>query len=53
MTKNSDQPDMKRREFFGKTVLAAGAATVAPGVLLAVAGSGEQQGASSDTAGVC
>ncbi|MES9898163.1 MAG: sulfate reduction electron transfer complex DsrMKJOP subunit DsrO [Sedimenticola sp.] len=49
MTKNSDQPDMKRREFFGKTVLAAGAATVAPGVLLAVAGSGEQQGASSDT----
>ena len=36
MTKQSDQPDMKRREFIGKTVMAAGAVTVAPGVLLAV-----------------
>lgn len=36
MTKQSDQPDMKRREFIGKTVMAAGAVAVAPGVLLAV-----------------
>ncbi|MCB1759036.1 MAG: 4Fe-4S dicluster domain-containing protein [Gammaproteobacteria bacterium] len=42
-----EQPeDLKRREFIGKTVLAAGAATVAPGVLLAVANAG------SDSEGV-
>jgi tetrathionate reductase subunit B len=48
MGMKKDQPDMKRREFIGKTVLAAGAATLAPGVLLAVANAGsESKGASS------
>ena len=37
MSRENDQLDMKRREFIGKTVLAAGAATVAPGILLTVA----------------
>jgi len=47
MSKHSDQPDLKRREFIGKTVLAAGAATVAPGVLLTVAHAvSEEQGVS-------
>jgi len=39
---------MKRRDFIGKTVLAAGAATVAPGVLLTIANAGTpSKGASS------
>jgi len=41
---------MKRREFINKTVLAAGVATVAPGVLLTVAKAAKQsEGASSET----
>ncbi len=49
MTNKDDRPDMKRREFIGKTVLAAGAASVAPGVLLTVAkAGGESRGVSSD-----
>jgi len=50
MSKQSGQPDMKRREFINKTVLAAGVATVTPGVLLTVARAAKQsEGASSDT----
>lgn len=37
MSDRKQQPDMKRRDFLNKTVLAASAATVAPGVLLATA----------------
>ncbi|MCG8427222.1 MAG: 4Fe-4S dicluster domain-containing protein [Chromatiales bacterium] len=49
MSKSVDQPEMNRREFLGKTVVAATAATVAPGVLLTVANANsEQQGVSSD-----
>jgi len=41
---------MKRREFLGKTAIAAGAATVAPGVLLTVANAGNRSDAvTSDT----
>ncbi len=49
MDKQNDQPDdMKRRDFIGKTVLAAGAAVVAPGVLLTIAKAGsENEGVSS------
>ncbi|MEE9358405.1 sulfate reduction electron transfer complex DsrMKJOP subunit DsrO [Candidatus Vondammii sp. HM_W22] len=43
MTKQSDQPDMKRRGFIGKTVMAVGAVTVAPGVLLAVTKQGADE----------
>ncbi|MES9844004.1 MAG: sulfate reduction electron transfer complex DsrMKJOP subunit DsrO [Candidatus Sedimenticola sp. PURPLELP] len=49
MIKHNDQPDMKRREFLGKTALAATAATVAPGVMLTVANAGSDDGVSSDT----
>jgi molybdopterin-containing oxidoreductase family iron-sulfur binding subunit len=49
MSKSTDQPEMNRREFLGKTIVAATAATVAPGVLLSVAKAGpEQQGVTSD-----
>ncbi|MCP3867558.1 MAG: 4Fe-4S dicluster domain-containing protein [Gammaproteobacteria bacterium] len=49
MGKHNDQPDGKRRQFIGGTILAAGAATVAPGILLTVAqATGESQGVSSD-----
>ncbi|MCU7846384.1 MAG: 4Fe-4S dicluster domain-containing protein [Candidatus Thiodiazotropha sp. (ex Monitilora ramsayi)] len=50
MSKKSDQPSMDRRQFIGGTVAAAGAVTIAPGVILhAVAGSNEQtEGASSE-----
>jgi tetrathionate reductase subunit B len=37
MSDRKQQPDMKRRDFLSKSVLAASAATVAPGVLLATA----------------
>lgn len=47
MSINNDQPDLQRRDFIGKTVLAAGAATVAPGVLLTVANAGSDEGVSS------
>ena len=49
MSSRNDQPDLKRRNFIGQTVLAAGAATVAPGVLLTVAQAQpeQQEGASS------
>ncbi|OOZ37466.1 sulfate reduction electron transfer complex DsrMKJOP subunit DsrO [Solemya velesiana gill symbiont] len=49
MSKHTDQPDMKRREFLGKTAIAATAATVAPGVMLTVANAGSDEGVSSDT----
>ncbi len=50
MNKRNDQPDMNRRDFIGKTVVAAGAATIAPGILLTVAKAAQQsEGASSDT----
>ncbi|MES9936195.1 MAG: twin-arginine translocation signal domain-containing protein, partial [Sedimenticola sp.] len=49
MSKHVDQPDMKRREFLGKTAVAATAATVAPGVMLTVANAGSDEGVSSDT----
>ena len=50
MSRKPDQPeDLKRRDFIGKTVMAAGAAAVAPGILLTVAEAGsESQGASSN-----
>jgi molybdopterin-containing oxidoreductase family iron-sulfur binding subunit len=49
MSKPKDKTDMNRREFLGKTALAATAATVAPGVFLTVANAAsEQQGASAD-----
>ena len=49
MSDKDDRPDLKRREFIGKTVLAAGAASVAPGILLTVArAGGESRGVSSD-----
>ena len=49
MSNKDDRPDMKRREFIGKTVLAAGAASVVPGILLTVAkAGGENPGVSSD-----
>jgi len=49
MKQNSDQPGMDRRRFIGGTVIAAGAATLAPGVFLtAVAHSNQpSSGASS------
>jgi molybdopterin-containing oxidoreductase family iron-sulfur binding subunit len=50
MSDNNNQPDMKRREFLGKTAIAASAATVAPGVFLTVANAAsEQKGASAET----
>ncbi len=49
MAKKSEQTDMKRREFINKTLVAAGVATVAPGVLLTVAKAAKSGGASSDT----
>ena len=49
MTGKNEPNDMKRREFIGRTVLAAGAASVAPGILLTVANAkSEGEGASSD-----
>lgn len=49
MNTHNDQPDLKRREFIGKTLAAAGAASVAPGVLLTLAEAGsEDKGASSN-----
>ncbi len=48
MSNMGDQPTMDRRGFIGATVAAAGAITLAPGVILqAVAASGESEGASS------
>ncbi|WP_428605532.1 sulfate reduction electron transfer complex DsrMKJOP subunit DsrO [Sedimenticola sp.] len=47
MSNRNDQPDMQRRDFIGKTVLAAGAATIAPGVLLTVANASSTEGVSS------
>jgi tetrathionate reductase subunit B len=47
MSKHNDQPDMKRRNFLGGTVVAATAATVAPGVLLTVANADSEEGVSS------
>ncbi len=47
MSINNDQPDLQRRNFIGRTVLAAGAATVAPGVMLTVANAGSEEGVSS------
>jgi len=49
MSQHNDQPNMKRREFLGKTVLAASAATVAPGVMLTVANAGSDEGVTSET----
>lgn len=50
MSGNREQPkEIKRREFIGMTVLAAGAASVAPGILLTVAhATAEAEGASSE-----
>lgn len=48
MSNRDDQPDMNRRAFLGQTVLAAGAATVAPGVLLAVANGEADEGVTSE-----
>ena len=48
MSNRDDQPDMKRRAFLGQTALAAGAASVAPGVLLAVANGEVAEGVSSE-----
>ncbi len=50
MKQKSDQPSMKRRHFIGGAIAAAGAATVAPGVILhAVAGNEQANtGASSE-----
>jgi molybdopterin-containing oxidoreductase family iron-sulfur binding subunit len=49
MSKTGDQPTMERRKFIGGTIAAAGAVTLAPGVILhAVANSDEEsEGASS------
>ncbi len=49
MSKTGDQPTMERRKFIGGTIAAAGAVTLAPGVILhAVADSAEEsEGASS------
>jgi tetrathionate reductase subunit B len=49
MSNHCEQPDMKRREFLTRTAVAAGAATVAPGVFLSVADAGSEQGVSSNT----
>jgi molybdopterin-containing oxidoreductase family iron-sulfur binding subunit len=50
MSNRNDQPDMKRREFIGKTILAGGAITVASGVLLTLANANQAgKGASSET----
>ena len=49
MNAKCDQPDLKRREFIGKTIAAAGAATVAPGILLTVANAGSEGKGASDT----
>ncbi|HXK57384.1 MAG TPA: 4Fe-4S ferredoxin, partial [Gammaproteobacteria bacterium] len=50
MAGKKEQPqDIKRREFIGSTILAAGVATVAPGVLLTVANAtSEDEGANSE-----
>lgn len=49
MTEPSEQPNTKRREFIGKSLLAAGAALAAPQVLLIVANvRAETQGVSSE-----
>jgi len=48
MSNRDDQPDMNRRAFLGQTALAAGAATVTPGVLLAVANGDADEGVTSD-----
>lgn len=49
MSNRKQQTDMKRREFIGKTMLVASAATVAPGVLLATVKMGsESMAVSSD-----
>ncbi len=34
MSNNNDQPSMDRRQFIGGTVAAAGAITIAPGIIL-------------------
>ena len=47
MSHRDDQPDLKRRAFIGQTAAAVTAATVTPGVLLAVANGGTEAGASS------
>jgi tetrathionate reductase subunit B len=47
MSCSNDQPDMNRREFLGKSVVAATAAVVAPGVMLTVANAASEEGASS------
>ncbi len=48
MSSRDEQPDMERRRFLGKTALAAGAVSVVPGVLLAVAEGDAQQGVSGN-----
>ncbi len=49
MSNKSDQPTMERRKFIGGAVAAAGAVTIAPGVILHAVASGEQAtGASSE-----
>ena len=48
MSIKDDRPDMKRREFIGKTLVAAGAASGVPGVLLTVAKAGGENPVSSD-----
>ena len=49
MSQRDNQRDMNRREFIGKTLAAAGAATVAPGILLTIANAaGETEGVTSD-----
>ncbi len=47
MSDRKQQPGMNRREFIGKTVIAATTATVAPGVLLATAAQAEDGKAAS------
>ncbi|OQX31651.1 MAG: 4Fe-4S ferredoxin [Candidatus Sedimenticola endophacoides] len=49
MSQKNDQPNMKRREFLGKTIAAASVATIAPGVMLTVARAGSDEGASGAT----
>ncbi len=49
MSDRKDQTEMNRREFLGKTALAASAAAVAPGVFLTVANArAEEEGASAE-----
>ncbi|MCU7829715.1 MAG: 4Fe-4S dicluster domain-containing protein [Candidatus Thiodiazotropha sp. (ex Myrtea sp. 'scaly one' KF741663)] len=50
MSKKGDQPSMERRQFIGGTIAAAGAVTIAPGVILhAVADTNQRtEGASSE-----